>query len=138
MTGVQAHDLLSGLEIVARSSESMVTWALALGAASVVAIVSTSYFRPSAVRMRLAYLMFLPGWVLLGASIVIGNNIARRWLAAQFVNDAQAHVIADLINRDYLYQQNTLMWGLAVFAAWLVMYLMWWIFSADLDKHTKR
>jgi hypothetical protein len=131
-------DLATGLQAVVDSSTTMVTWALAVGAASVAAIVSTSYLRPHQLRARLFYLLFPIGWVLLAFSIARGNAIARAGIAAHFAKDHATLVeIAANMNTAYISQQNWLMMGLATFAIWLLLYLGWWIYVEDMPSRQK-
>lgn len=129
----------ASLELVAASSEVMVTWALAIAAGSVAAIVSTSYVRPQSRKARSIYLLFLPGWILLGVSIYFGNSITRNILAAQFVNESRIPEIAAEVNSSFIMQQSALGWALTVFSAWLLLYLAWWIFAGmPTDKSTRK
>jgi hypothetical protein len=121
-------DLATGLQAIVDSSATMVTWALAVGAASVAAIVSTSYLRPQQLRTRVIYLLFPVGWVLLGLSILHGNSIARSGIAAQLTNSRDRQLeIGAAMNTEYIAQQFWLMLGLTAFALWLLFYLVWWI-----------
>ena len=129
------QDMRAGLQAVVASSATMVTWALAVGAGSVAAIVGTSYLRPKQRWARLIYLLFPVGWTLMGWSIYYGNAIARDGVAAQLVAQDQAlqGIGADM-NSTYISQQCALTVGLAVFGVWLLLYLAWWIFNDDFPK----
>jgi hypothetical protein len=122
-------ELVTALKVVVDSSATLVTWALSIVAGSVVAIVSTSYLRPSNARVRLIYLLYLPGWVFLSVSIYLGNQVSMRYVAAQFVKEEVVRTIAQQINRDFRSQQVMLMIGLLMFAAWLCLFLLWWVFG---------
>jgi hypothetical protein len=122
-------ELLSALKVVVDSSTTMTAWALSLVAASIAAIVSTSYLRPSNERVRLIYLLYLSGWLFLGVSIYFGDRVSRRYVAAQFVNEGVLRTIAEKVNRDYGCQQTVLMIGLLTFGLWLTLFLLWWIFG---------
>ncbi len=127
--GVAAAHLLDAMKWAAEGSSTMVTWALSTIGGSIAAIVSTSYLRPANERIRLIYLLYLPGWMCLGVSIHCGNVLARRHIAAHFVPSPQLQRIADLMNHDYLYQQSLLAIGLGVFGVWLTCFLLWWVFG---------
>lgn len=125
-------DLATGLKAVVDSSSTMTTWALAVGAGSVAAIVSTSYMRPRQLWARLFYLLFPVGWLLLAVSIVYGNDIARSGIAAQLTGSREMMVaIGTSMNTAYIAQQSWLMWGLMAFALWLLLYLGWWIWTSN-------
>jgi hypothetical protein len=117
-----------GIQSVAAGSATMVSWALAVAGGSIVTIVSTSYLRPP-LRMRSVYLLFLPGWLLLGMSTYFGDAISRGYLAAQFVPVDLLPTIARSINHEYVRQQDFLSYGLIVFGLWLVVFLLWWVFD---------
>lgn len=122
-------ELVSALKVVVDSSTTLVTWALSVVVASIAAIVSTSYLRPSNKRVRLIYLLYLPGWLFLGFSIYFGDRVSRGYVAAQFVGEGVLRTIAEKVNGDYGCQQTMLMIGLLTFAVWLVLFLLWWIFG---------
>jgi hypothetical protein len=131
-------DLATGLKAVVESSSTMVTWALAVGAGSVAAIVSTSYLRPQQLWARLIYLLFPVGWLFFAISIYHGNSIAREGVAAQLIHsDDNLRTIGSLMNTEYIHQQTDLTIGFAVFALWLLLYLGWWIFVPELPKEKK-
>jgi hypothetical protein len=122
-------ELLPAMKAVVESSATMVTWALAVVAASVATIVSTSYLHPSNNKVRRVYLLFLPGWLLLGLSVYFGDRVSRRYIAARFVEESMRRPIAEGMNGDFSRQQTMLMLGLGVFALWLVAFLIWWVFG---------
>lgn len=127
-------DLTQGLKAVVESSTSMITWALAVGAGSVATIVSTSYFRPQQRWARIFYLLFPIGWLFLALSIYYGNSIARGGVAAQLVHEDLLVEIGAEMNTAYIHQQWTFGVGLIAFAAWLLLYLLWWIYVQDVPK----
>jgi len=116
------------LEAVGAVSESLVTWSLAVVAGSVAAIVSTSYIRPTSSGIRLAYLLFLPGWGALAGSIVFGDRIAR-WIVTAHQDPSRLREISRHISNDFASQQDLFLLGLAPFGLWLVIYLLWWVFG---------
>jgi hypothetical protein len=65
-------DVYAALKVVADGSSQLVTWALALAAASVAAIVGSGYLRPSKAWRRI-YLLFLPAWLFVGISVYFGQ-----------------------------------------------------------------
>lgn len=131
--GAQNH-LMAAIKAAASGSASMVTTALAIVAGSIATIVSTSNMQPRG-PMRWFYLLFIPGWLLIAASMYEGDVIARRAIAAHFVDPkkpnalANLHEIADRISPDYSCQRIYLALGLAVFAVWLISFLIWWVFG---------
>lgn len=119
-----------GTTIISATSQIMITWALGVVGGSIATIVSTSHLRPTSECFRLAYLLFLPGWVLLANSIWHGNEIARRLIAIELVPNEEARVrIGSAINSSFARQLRSLRLGLVCFGLWLVAFLLWWIFG---------
>ena len=126
------NDLGAALETVVTSSRQLTTWALSIGAGSVLAIISTSYIRPKSLKLRLPYLLFMPGWCLLGYSIFLGERLTRSYIAS-ILNSKDADLISSYINDLFATQRETLLESLVFFLLWLVAYLLMWIFSKSID-----
>lgn len=122
--------LKDGFNTIAEGSRSLAGWGLLIIAASVAAIVGTSYIRPIDRRVRCVYLLFVPGWVFVARSIYYGDQISRRHMAALFANsETSLSDIGFAINSDFGKQLWSLRAGLIVFFVWLVFFLFWWIFG---------
>jgi hypothetical protein len=130
-------DTLSILKQILDSSAQLSTSALAIFGGTVAAIVGTSYRRPRQLRWRLPFLLFVPGWLLLGHSLYLGNAIASRYLAATMVKQSEWMAIAARVNDDYANQQDSLLMALFFFGAWLVVYLLYWVLSEAPNEETK-
>lgn len=113
----------------------MITWALSILGGSILAILGTSYIKPVGRRVRLLYLLFLPGWGFICSSIFWGSLIARKAIAYELVKSAEnKSAIVLQINSCFAAQLDTLNLGLSIFALWLVSFLLFWIFSSHFDK----
>ena len=127
----QYDNLREGLKAVAEGSRAISGWALLIVGASIVAVVSTSYMRPLDLRIRLTYLLFIPGWVLLGVSTYYGDVVSRRYMAGalaarnEILQDTVSNISLDFASQLFYFQR-----GLMVFCAWLIMFLLWWIFGS--------
>ncbi len=122
--------LREGLKSMADDSRTLTGWCLAMIAASVLAIASTSYFRPAGRWTRSIYLLFIPGWILIGLSIFNGNAISRRYTAVAFTRKREVLLeIGNSMNHEFSNQLTFLHVGLAVFSAWLLLYIVWWVFG---------
>jgi magnesium-transporting ATPase (P-type) len=131
-------DYQPGLKAILDSSTLLVNWALALFAGSAAAIVSTSFERPKKQLTRLFYLLFPVAWCFLGSSLWAAQDISRRYVAAQFSHDSEnLRNILSKINGDYLRQWQMLAIGLLFLCAWLLWFVVWWIWCAP-DKIKKR
>jgi hypothetical protein len=124
-------DFHPGLKAIVDSSGTMISWALAVAAGSVVALVSTSYERPKTPRGRTMYLLFPPAWTCLGASVYCGQQISQRFIAAQLSADPEnVRKILEQMNGDYVRQSGLLIAGLAILLVWLLCFVVWWIWCA--------
>jgi len=126
------------LKSVLDSSSQLVQWALAIGAGSVVIIISTSYVRPAKLIHRISYLLFLPGWATLAYSIYCGDRLAREYLASTMVPSESLMSIASEINDLYMNQWLHLQISLYIFGSWLILYLLQWVFSKSLTDGGKQ
>lgn len=122
-------DIITATKEVLEFSSNLTTWALSVTAFSVVTIISTSYIRPKAFALRASYLLFLPGWLFLAISINCAEKLSRKYLAAIMVSQDNLIQIGSDINNLFADQRRWFLWALATFGAWLVIYLLTWIFS---------
>jgi hypothetical protein len=112
--------------------------ALSILGASILLILSTNYVSPPTPRARLIYLLFIPAWICLSASIYYHNIIMRSGAAYSFAKDkARKLNIILSINEDYAMQLDLFQWGIFCMALWLASYLLWWIFIANLKPLKK-
>jgi hypothetical protein len=130
------HNLREGLKEMAEDSRTLTGWALAIIAASIVAIASTSYFRPLSRKVRAFYLLFIPGWTLVAISVYNGDKISRRYAAAAFAQRREALLkIGDYMNTEFASQLTYLHVGLIVFAIWLLVFILWWVFGDSVQPN---
>lgn len=95
------------------------------------ALIGSSYERPKTRRGRLIYLLFPLAWIFLGLSIYAGEQISRRFIAAQVKPDPEnVRNILMLMNDDFHFQLLMLQMGLGVLFVWLLCFLAWLIFWA--------
>jgi len=131
-------NLREGFKSMADGSSTLVGWGLTIIAASIITIVSTSYLRPLNKKIRLIYLLFIPGWIFISLSIYFGNKISRRYIAAMLVTKTEyLDQIGEKINTEFGSQLLYFQIGLIFFSIWLLAFLLWWIFgnwSASTDK----
>lgn len=119
-----------GFKTIAEGSRALNAWALMIIAASIIALVSTSYIRPVNRNIRKFYLLFIPAWLLVSVSMYFGDQISRRYVAALMASREDTfQEIGSNINSDFAYQILFLQFGLLVFAVWLLFFLLWWVFG---------
>ena len=119
---------LEGIKGMSAVSSTYVTWSLSTIGASILAIVSTSYIRPSNKNIRYIYLTFIPGWFFLSLCLYLGDEISRRMTAAAFTTNQDT--ISDIgleINKTFSSQINFFRIGISFFMLWLLLYLLWWV-----------
>lgn len=123
-------NILTGIKGIADVSATFATWSLTVIGASVLAIISTSYLRPVRKTIRYAYFLFIPGWICLAVSLFEGNMIARRLAAAYFTAPTNKSILLEIglnVNKEFGRQIDYFKSGLAFFALWLIVYLIWWV-----------
>lgn len=121
-------DYQPGLKAIADNSAVLINWALAVAGGSIATIVGTSHERPKTEDGRLIYLIFPVAWLFLGASIYAGEEISRRFIAAQ-LNPEESNIRAILsgMNDAFVRQWNCLELALVCFFLWLLVYVCWFI-----------
>ena len=123
-------DILVGLKSLSETSNGFISWSLNVIAASILALIGTSYLKPASKKIRLIYLLFIPGWCLLYVSMYYGNVVARRFGACAFTTDNEKLLdFGSKLNSDLLQQMYFFKVGISVFAIWLFLYLVWWVFG---------
>jgi hypothetical protein len=125
-------DIPSILKHVMDNSSQLISWALSIGGGTVAVIVSTSYRRPDSLPWRLPYLLFIPGWICIGYSLYLGNNLVGKYLASTMVRQEQIEIIGSQVNNIYADQRAYLLYSLVFFGLWLLIYMLSWIFSESL------
>jgi hypothetical protein len=122
--------ILDGIKTMSEGSNTILGWVLAIIGGSILIIVSTSYIRPVDKKIRLIYLLFIPGWSFLTISLYYGDKINRRKIAAALVGDEGIlKNIGYEINKEFSSQLLYFNIGISIFIVWLIIYLIWWIFG---------
>lgn len=130
MADIKEYNYLNTIKTIATGSSTLCTWSLSVVGGSLLAILSTSYIRPDSICLKLFYLLFIAGWILIAYSIYYGINISGRSMAADLYA-ADKGMLSEIFaksNSDYAKQLTYFKKALAVFGSWLVLYLLWWIF----------
>jgi hypothetical protein len=122
-------DYQPGLKAILDNSGTLVNWGLAMMGGSVAALIGTSYERPKTRRGRMMYCLFPVAWIFLGLSVRTGEQISGRFIAAQLAPTPEnVRAILMGMNHDFVCQYLMLLLGLLVMFAWLIWFLVWWIF----------
>ena len=131
----EADVLIEHIVTLQEVSSSLLTWTLSILGGSILLIVSTSYNRPTNLKVRLAYLSYIPAWIFVFLSIYQANTISQRIPAAILLrngSDKQIKLLdkmAGLANSEYGLQIIYFQLALSLLAVWLIFYLLWWIFT---------
>jgi len=114
-------------------AQGLSQWDLLIIAGSMIIIVSTGYYRPQSRAMRFIYFLFLPSWVLLALSIYKGIEVQGSYVAylvaARHANAAVIENISGKMNDNVTSQILFLKVALLCLAAWLILYILWWVLS---------
>jgi len=121
-------------------AQSLSQWDLLIVGGSLVIIVSTSYYRPASLRMRAAYLLFLPAWCCLAYSIYQGIVVQRSYVAYLVAARGKANTqdtimaIAKRMETATAGQIDGLQYALVCLGAWLLAYMAWWVLTDKIEK----
>ena len=111
-------------------SQSLSQWALLIIGGSLVVVVSNDYYRPPTTQMRYPYLLFVPAWALLAASIYFGIQAQGEYVGYLLVTDPNRLTEYKIQMNDFTARQiSSLEWALAFLGIWLIFYIFWWVFS---------
>lgn len=119
---------ISGIKAIVDSANSIITWSLSLLGGSLLAVLSTSYIRPVKGRAKFFYLLLVPGWVLIMLSVKNGNDTIQSGIMGA-LNPNLFMQVVQAMNQTYSDQLKYFYWALLFFGAWLLCYLIWWLFQ---------
>jgi hypothetical protein len=119
------------LEAAVSFAQSLAQWEFVLIGSSLLVLVGTSHRRPASRWLRCFYLLFLPGWLSLARSIYLGARAQGAYLAYLLVPVTTLQLATQKLNEDIGNEVFWMLWGLAIFFIWLLLYLLWWIFSTS-------
>ena len=135
-TGNDIEAVRKAFEGIVAFSQNLSGWALLIAGGSIVTIVGTSYYRPRKAWARLIYLIFAPGWGLLGRSMYFGVQVQRSNLGYLFSKPGiDLAKYKSAINDDALNQIVAFQHAMYCFGAWLILYLVWWLFDDISAEH---
>ena len=115
------------LSAITDNAAQHVTWTLMLLAGTLLTVVGTSHVSPETTKGRSFYLLLIPGWAVLVASMYFGDRVQRRAISALMVDDETLRDTHRSINADFNLQLNLMLIGGGFLALWLLFYVVWWI-----------
>ena len=113
------------LEAAVLFSQSLSQWAYIVLAGSVALLYKDLKSKSRLVRH--SFWAFIPGWALLGFSIYEGMKVQSARVAYLMNPNPRRDLTILSFNRHATGQFWSMNWGLAVFALWLVFFLICWI-----------
>jgi hypothetical protein len=126
----KASNLFEAVKSMENSSNKISSWSFAIIGGSILCIVNSDYIHPDVINFKIGYALFIPGWLFLGLCLFHGTNISGRVNASNLYkeNFDKMYIIFSKCNKDLQCQINWFKAGLINFGAWLILYLVWWIF----------
>lgn len=115
------------LEAAVSFSQSLSQWAYIVLGGSVALLFKDLKLRPSSRVVRHSFWAFVPGWVFLVLSIHQGMKVQGAHIAYLMSPNPQRDVTVLAFNKYARNQIAFMEWGLGMFAAWLVFFLICWI-----------
>lgn len=131
---VKAAPDLKLFEAATAFSNTLTSWAFVMIGGSILVILGTSYYRPSALWVRCSYFAFVPAWFFLSWSLYAGTRVQGVYVAALFSAHPKLDELRARVNSDAAAQIQRMEIGLACFGIWLTLYLLWWIFNREGSK----
>ncbi|WP_448702655.1 hypothetical protein ACFGVR_09910 [Mucilaginibacter sp. AW1-3] len=130
---------LTGVKEVVDQSAKVINWCLYLTGGSIVTLLGSTYIRPIGKKIKLSYFLFLLGWIFLGIAFKYGSDLGNKTasLALEKNTDSRSIDLIIQIHSDYSAQLSYFNLALYTFGAWLVIYLLWFIFSLPVKKYNR-
>lgn len=119
--------VLSIAEGLKAMSESLTQWGLLVFGGTVALLMGTEFRRPKSVRVRYTYWLFLFGWFMIALSLYRGTRVHRAYLRLLFDQGQLSLDSLRPLNAHLDCQLTFFQVAAFPFAAWLVVYLWWWI-----------
>jgi len=128
-------DTLTSLAAISVSSQQLVNLASAFLGGSIILVISTTHVSPTTFPARLIYLALIPCWASLAGSILAGDAVLRKYLAAMLAKSPEKIIqIFEAANSKYGLQLNCLRLAILFFGIWLLAYIVWWVFFRTTDS----
>lgn len=119
------------IKSIENGSNKITTWALSVIGGTFIIMLSSDYLKPEKFELKLAYLLFIAGWTLMGISIYCAKEITGSTIASDLYRDRLESLkeIFKRCNNLYSKQIRFFNLGLLMFGIWLVLFLLWWVFK---------
>lgn len=126
-----SYQLLSNIQAIEKTSGKIVSWSLSLLGGSFLAILSDEFVHPEIKYFKLAYFIFVPGWIFTMMSINYGLMVSGCLSAAHrnLSNFELLRIGFDNCQASSRRQIRCFKTALVLFGIWLLAYLSWWILT---------
>lgn len=120
-------------EAINHNAESVVNWCLSIIGGSILVLISSGFIRPKNKKIRVVYLLFLPGWFFLGYTIKLGVDIGNSGIMSTLMINNENERLLILANMGNIYTSQLFYFniGLFFFGIWLLVFLIFWVFGKD-------
>jgi hypothetical protein len=119
--------LVEALKIVNEESNRISGWCLLIIGGSILAILHKDYLKLEGYKWL--YFIYILGWLALCLSTYFGQTVTRGYLASLFVTPDRLDGVSEKVNIQFAKQLGWFMAGVIIFAAWMVIFLILWIFD---------
>ena len=120
-------------KLINQESNRLVTWSLSIIGGTILTIISSSYIKPSGYVLY-SYFLFAIGWTCLGVSIYFGERVTRIMIAGVLLTKSDKAMLRHVgynVNKNFTHQIKWFIVGIVPFAAWLMVFLIWFILHKD-------
>lgn len=133
-TDTSVERLFNCIKSIEAGSNKISTWSLSTIGGSLLALLSNEYLHPTAVKLKLIYLLFILGWIFIGISFYNGKNITSRTIASELHKNDKELLTTIFTDCNSFYSRQLLFFniGLLIFGIWLILFLLWWVFGESI------
>lgn len=119
----------NALKTVNEESNRITGWSLLIIGGSLLAILDKDYMKLDG-YFKWIYFLYILGWLLLCGSVYWGQKVTRSYLASLFVSKEYIDKTAEQANICFQRQISWFIAGVIIFALWMIVFLLLWIFNA--------
>ena len=126
--------LFNCIKSLESGSNRVSAWSLSVLGGSLLVILSNDYVHPENTNIKIAYLLFVIGWLFIGISFYNGKNIISRSIASELAK-SDINLLKTIFTKCNSYYSRQLLFfnlALLVFGIWLLVFLFWWVFGTKL------
>ena|ERR1700733_4621434 len=120
------------------NSKTLIGWCLSIIGGSIFAFINSSYIKPITKKLKKIYLIFIPGWICILSSLYYALKVELCYTGAVLVSNplrlSKLYCYANYyIDEQFFYFK----FGLLICILWLILLLIFWIFSKQENFNDK-